>query len=160
MLHALYLLSLKVTISYLTKQIIQGNSHHNSRQHDKHRKHAFLDRNNLNVVTSFNPIPPTVNANTFGYYSATLKVPIGSKTAYQNADYQKNYTNIVEVDPSSVQFITFDKDANGHIYDLNGRKMKEPSKGINILSGKKILIKQEKTGINQEVKTVRAMGYR
>ena len=47
----------------------------------------------------------------------------------------------MEVDPSSVQFITFDKDANGHIYDLNGRKLKEPSMGINIIGGRKVLLK-------------------
>ena len=27
------------------------------------------------------------------------------------------------------------------LYDLNGRKLKEPSKGINIIGGKKVVVK-------------------
>lgn len=97
----------------------------------------------LYEVTSLNHTPPTIYSNTFTSYPTftTLKVPIGSKTAYQNAEYWKNFTNIVEIDPSGVQSITLDKDINVPIYDMNGRKLKEPSKGINIISGKKYLVK-------------------
>ena len=69
-----------------------------------------------------------------------MQVPTESKTAYQNADGWKNFTNIVEIDPSGVQPITLDNDINAPVYDLNGRKFKEPSKGINIIGGKKIII--------------------
>lgn len=44
-------------------------------------------------------------------------------------------------DPSGVQNITLDKSTNAPIYDMNGRKLKEPSKGINIIGGKKYLVK-------------------
>lgn len=43
-------------------------------------------------------------------------------------------------DSSGIQHVTIDNNSI-NVYDLNGRKLKEPSKGINILSGKKILIK-------------------
>ena len=39
-----------------------------------------------------------------------MQVPIGCKTAYQNAEYWKNFTNIVEIDPSSLDS---KGDANG-----------------------------------------------
>ena len=103
--------------------------------------YAFAGCNGLTIVTSLNPIPSTISSDTFSSYSATLQVPIGSKTAYQNAEYWKNFTNIVEIDPTGIQSITLDKNTNAPIYDLNGRKLKEPSKGINIIGGKKVVIK-------------------
>ena len=93
------------------------------------------------MITSLNPTPPTITSNTFSNYTATLNVPEGSKTAYQNAEYWKNFTNIVEIDPSGVQTITLDKGINAPVYDLNGRKLKEPSKGINIIGRKKVVMK-------------------
>ena len=88
-----------------------------------------------------NPTPPTITSSTFGSYSAAVQVPTGSKIAYQNAEYWKNFKNIVEIDPSGIQTITLDKDINAPIYDLNGRKLKEPSKGINIIGRKKVVVK-------------------
>ena len=101
----------------------------------------FADCKNLSMITSLNPTPPTITSNTFSNYTATLNVPKGSKTAYQNAEYWKYFTNIVEIDPSGVQTITLDKDINAPVYDLNGRKLKEPSKGINIIGRKKVVVK-------------------
>ena len=61
-------------------------------------KSAFYGCSSLTSVTSLNPIPPTLdNRGTFNNYSATLQVPTGSKTAYQNAEGWKNFTNIVEI---------------------------------------------------------------
>lgn len=102
---------------------------------------AFRGCSSLSKVVSLNPNPPTISSNTFTEYTATLQVPTGSKTAYQNAEYWKKFTNIVEIDPSGIQSITLDKDTNAPIYDLKGRKLKEPSKGINIIGGKKVVVK-------------------
>ena len=102
---------------------------------------AFDGCNNLTSVTSLNPTPPTIWSTTFGKYSAKLQVPIGSKTTYRNAEYWKNFTIIVEIDPSGIQTVTLDKDINSPLYDLNGRKLKEPRKGVNIIGGKKVLLK-------------------
>ena len=100
---------------------------------------AFLGCSSLTAITSLNVTPPT--GIYFSEYTATLYVPFGSKEAYQNAEGWKNFTNIVEIDPSGIQNITLDKDINAPIYDLNGRKLKEPSKGINIIGGKKVVVK-------------------
>lgn len=102
---------------------------------------AFFDCTSLSEVVSLNPTPPTISSNTFTEYTATLQVPISSKEAYQNAEYWKNFTNIVEIDPSGIQTITLDKDINAPVYDLNGRKLKEPIRGINIIKGKKLMVK-------------------
>ena len=42
-------------------------------------------------------------------------------------------------DPAGIQGITLDKNVKTSIYDLNGRILKKPSKGINIIGGKKVL---------------------
>ena len=103
--------------------------------------YAFFGCSNITSVTSLNSTPPTINPNTFNDYSATLQVPTGSKTAYQNAEYWKNFMNIVEIDITGIQSVTLDKDTNAPIYDLNGRKLKEARKGINIIGGKKVVVK-------------------
>ncbi|MBO6187376.1 MAG: leucine-rich repeat protein [Prevotella sp.] len=102
---------------------------------------AFRGCTSLTTVTSLNPTPPTITSNTFSNYTATLNVPEGSKTAYLNAEYWKNFTNIVEIDPSGIQTITLDKGTYAPVYDLNGRKLKEPSKGVNIIGDRKVLLK-------------------
>lgn len=97
---------------------------------------TFNSCKRLNSVTSLNPTPPSIGSKTFSDYYATLKVPIGSKSAYKSFRYWMNFTNIVEIDPTGVQTIKLDKDINVPMYNLNGRKLKEPSKGINIIGDK------------------------
>ena len=62
--------------------------------------HAFNDCDNLNSVTSLNSTPPTLSSSTFYNYDATLYVPSGAKTAYSEAEYWKDFTNIEELAPS------------------------------------------------------------
>jgi len=50
-----------------------------------------------------------------------------------------NWKVYVGSDPSGIQGIMLDKKVNAPIYDLNGRRLTEPQKGINIIGGKKIL---------------------
>ena len=104
---------------------------------------VFVNCDSILSITSLNPIPPSASWSlpNIDFSQATLSVPSGSKEAYQNASFWKNFTNIVEIDPSGVQTITLDKGINAPVYDLNGRKLKEPSKGINIIGGRKVLLK-------------------
>lgn len=44
-------------------------------------------------------------------------------------------------DPTGVQNITSDNKTNGTVYNLNGRKLEAPQKGINIINGKKVIMK-------------------
>jgi hypothetical protein len=39
------------------------------------------------------------------------------------------------------QLRTVDRDGTERIYDLNGRQISAPTKGINIINGKKVVIK-------------------
>ena len=51
-----------------------------------------------------------------------------------------NWKEYAGSDPSGIQGIMLDKKVNVPIYDLNGRRLTEPQKGINIIGGKKVLI--------------------
>ena len=103
---------------------------------------AFYECSGLTTITSLNKTPPKVGVAPFyGCYSATLQVPKGSKKAYMNADYWNKFKKIVEIDPTGIENVILDKEINSPVYDLNGRKLKNPQKGINIINGKKIIIK-------------------
>lgn len=44
-------------------------------------------------------------------------------------------------DPSGIEEILIDADENTPVYDLSGKRLSEPRKGINIIGGKKVLVK-------------------
>ena len=79
----------------------------------------------------------------FNYYlqAKTLFVPQNCSWFYYNAGYDKYFGNIVEGDPSSVHNVTVDEVTEEIVYDLNGRKMKDARKGVNIIGGKKVVVK-------------------
>ena len=52
-----------------------------------------------------NKTPLTLSSVYFSKYTATLYVPQGSRAAYQAAKVWKNFTNIVEFDPTSIEDI-------------------------------------------------------
>ncbi len=67
---------------------------------------AFVRIFCLKSIYSQNPIPPTANSDTFSLTTsseATLYVPTGSLSAYQEADVWKNFSNIVEMDFTGIE---------------------------------------------------------
>ena len=45
------------------------------------------------------------------------------------------------VDPSGINGVLMDKQIDAPIYDLSGKRLREPRKGINLIGGKKVLVK-------------------
>lgn len=87
----------------------------------------------LDVVTSYCKTPPVCGSDAFnGSYSALLNVPEGTKEAYANANEWCNFTNIQEI--AGVENIEIDNNATevGR-YDIHGKLLTEPTKGINII---------------------------
>lgn len=77
------------------------------------------------------------------YANLPVYVPKGSLAAYQAANGWKNFWDIREYDETTgISAVKTRPQETGHnYYDLQGRKLREPQKGINIIDGKKVLVK-------------------
>jgi len=97
----------------------------------------------LSVVVSLIENPFTIgdifSPKTFA--DATLYIPVGTKEKYQATNGWKDFKNIVEGNPTGIKIIENAKNKNSSIYDLNGVRLPEPKKGINIINGKKVVMK-------------------
>ncbi len=107
---------------------------------------AFSQCMDITEIYAISETPATLDYYTFSMTdisSATLYVPVGSKEAYQAADYWKEFGNIVEMDFTAIEDIPADDALHGVndvYYDLRGRCVSEPTKGgIYIHNGKKVL---------------------
>jgi len=81
----------------------------------------------------------TFTQNTFN--NATLYVPAGTKEKYQATEGWKDFANIEEGLPTGINVVEDTRNNKNTIYDLNGVRQSEPKKGINIINGKKVVIK-------------------
>lgn len=100
---------------------------------------------NLTTIYSLNPTPPTFESDEFTnkqYINMNVYVAKGSLAAYQTADIRKNFWNLQEYSTDTgIGNITVDGVQENKIYDLQGRKLDAPQHGINIINGKKVLVK-------------------
>ena len=111
---------------------------------------AAFQYTNLSTVVSLieNPFAikakGTPNISTFSddtFNNATLYVPVGTIDTYKATTGWKDFANIVEGTPTGINGIENTQDNNATIYNLNGVRQLEPKKGINIINGKKVVIK-------------------
>ena len=91
-------------------------------------------------VTILSKNPPAFTNVTFPSYT-TFHVPAGSKAAYETAEFWKNF-NIVEDVTTGIDsvaapaIISEDK-----IFSISGQRLDKAAKGVNIIKGKKVLVK-------------------
>ncbi len=105
--------------------------------------YAFRGCNLFNVISLIED-PFRINENTFTrdtYYNATLYVPVGTIDKYKATDSWKKFVFIEESDIAGVNVVENTKNNKTTIYDLNGVRQSEPKKGINIVNGKKVVVK-------------------
>lgn len=100
---------------------------------------------NLGDIYCLATTPPSIDYTTFTesqYQGASLYVPYGCYGAYSQAPYWKNFCDIFElpIDPDAINEVT-ETVKETPWYDLSGRKVTNPRKGIYIKDGKKVLIK-------------------
>jgi hypothetical protein len=81
----------------------------------------------------------TFSLNTFN--NATLYVPQGTIDKYKATEGWKDFVFIEEGIPSGIKGAHLDDDKSYPIYDINGRRLEAPQRGINIINGKKVVIK-------------------
>lgn len=102
----------------------------------------------LTDITNASLIPQPIGADTFTDYTGTLHVSMNALEAYKTAEYWKNFSNIVgDMLDSGIAEMGCPQNVsvNGY-YDVCGRKLSEPVKGLNIVvmsdgSYRKVLIK-------------------
>ena len=106
---------------------------------------AFSGCCNLTSVTSHIPAEmlfvPGENAFRYVDYGAcTLYVPAGAKETYAATEQWKDFTNIQEPNTDNIVNVQ-SSGAAAVYYDLNGRRVERPTRGIYIVNGKKVFIK-------------------
>ncbi|MBO7231137.1 MAG: leucine-rich repeat domain-containing protein, partial [Bacteroidaceae bacterium] len=74
------------------------------------------------------------------YNNACLYVPSGRKFAYEKTSPWKNFY-ILEMDYTGIDEVKGEDENVEVVYDLQGRKVETPTKGIYIINGKKKLVK-------------------
>ena len=104
---------------------------------------AFDECSSLTSVTILNPSPISIFKWVFSNRAnATLYVPQGSKEAYQAAVGWKEFKEIVEIDITGIEQIQSNEKNNATtIFTLDGKRVNKSQKGINIINGRKVLMK-------------------
>ena len=110
--------------------------------------YAF-DRVDLTTVVSLIENPFVIEGKSSSYRAfsentfnnATLYVPVGTIDKYKATNGWKDFAYIVEGTPTGIKVIENTQKKNATVYDLNGVRLSEPKKGINILNGKKVVVK-------------------
>lgn len=77
--------------------------------------------------------------------NVTLYVPIGARSTYANLTGWEVFGNIVEIvipeEISGIEETTHKMMGADHIFSISGQRLSTPAKGINIINGKKILVR-------------------
>ena len=81
----------------------------------------------------------TFSLNTFE--NAMLYVPAGTIDKYKATEGWKDFAHIQEGNPTGISVVENATNNNTTIYDLNGVRQPDPQKGINIINGKKVMVK-------------------
>ena len=75
------------------------------------------------------------------YETITLYVPTGSRDRYMAATGWNKFTHVEEFNPSIISDVLICKDFEVSVYSLSGQRLAAPKKGINIIGGRKVMIK-------------------
>ena len=106
--------------------------------------YAFRYCSNLLEIKMESKYAISVSENIFSsdtYNNACLYVPEGRKFAYEKTSPWSNFY-IVEMDFTGIDDIEGeDESAQTVIYDMQGRKVDNPTKGLYIINGNKVLVK-------------------
>lgn len=105
---------------------------------------AFMYCSNLFSVQSLIENPMNIDSSVFDIeieYFGTLYVPIGTKSKYQACSGWQEFINIVEGSPTGIISSKIDNNEETKYYSIEGRRISKPHKGLNIINGKKVIVK-------------------
>ncbi len=95
----------------------------------------------ISVLYVSNPTPPTVEPQEFDYVFTNVYVPEESLEKYRNAEIWENFWNMQGFNVTGIEKVTVDKGKKGECYNLQGIKNSSPVRGLNIIDGKKVVVK-------------------
>ena len=97
---------------------------------------AFNGCGNLKDVYSHITAPFEIDSNVFGTYNATLYVPKGTSSLYENTNDWNRFSNIVEMDYGETGIaptVIDENDTPAEYYSIDGTRLDRPQRGINII---------------------------
>ena len=103
---------------------------------------AFQGCTSVQNVYMASHIPIPANKNIFSsqtYETATLHVPLGCQSVYKATSPWSEFSYSLEHYFTDINDVRTDKKGTDVFYDLNGRVVKNPTKGVYIVNGKKVL---------------------
>ena len=106
---------------------------------------AFSYCSALTTLYSLNTTPPSVGSDNFTnnqYMTLNVFVPQEALEAYQNAEPWNNFWNLQGFDATGVENVKAEGGNANTYYDLRGNRLDAPKRGLNIINGKKVMMKQ------------------
>lgn len=103
--------------------------------------YAFSGCDGLTNIYSLITKPFTIGNKVFETYHATLYVPTGTMIDYMTTEGWCDFDKILEFDPDCIETIKKDANSNSPIFSLSGQRLSAPRKGINIIGGKKVVVR-------------------
>ena len=107
--------------------------------------YAFVECDEVEEIIAYMLKPIRASENVFSnvvYDNAVLYVPVGTKSLYEKREPWNIFFYIEEMDLTGIDEVEVeDFDAQTVIYDLQGRKVDNPTKGVYIVNGNKVLVK-------------------
>lgn len=70
-----------------------------------------------------------------------LYVPKDAVETYKKAFDWRIFKNIMEFDATGITGTEADKNRENNYYDLSGLRLSAPKKGLNIINGRKVMVK-------------------
>lgn len=113
---------------------------------DSFLNEGFLEHcDALTNLYMLNPVPVSIEDAFFTnnqYMTLNVFVPEEAVSAYQSADGWKNFWHLQGFTPTGIDNVN-DTDMNvvDSYYDLSGSKLDAPRRGVNIINGKKVIVK-------------------
>ena len=111
---------------------------------DEIGKNAFQKCYKLTDVYCYAEVLPITDNTAFDgtpIESATLHVPASVIDAYKASWPWRGFKEIVALTSDGIEGVKLSEDGNSVYYDLTGRKVSHPQKGIYIKNGKKVIVK-------------------
>ena len=101
-------------------------------------------RNNDYANRAFTKMPTATTTATSNSVAGTYPITISGGVA---KNYEPTYKpGTLTIEPAAgIESVYADGQGNGVIYNVNGQKLSKPRKGINIIGGKKIVVKKDQT---------------